>query len=99
MDKNIKKLIEYPKQGILSKDILKTEKLDVSLFCMAKESKLGEHTSTREGIIYVIEGSGIFNLEEKEIKMEPGIFIHMDKNAIHSLKVNENTSFLLILIK
>lgn len=98
MAKNIKKLIEYPKEGIFSKDIIKNKKLDISLFCMAKGSKLGEHTSAKQGMVCVIEGSGIFNLEGKEIKMEPGTFIHMDKDAVHSLKANENTSFLLILL-
>lgn len=97
MNKNIKNLIEYPKQGILSKGILKNEKLDAGLFCMAKNSEIGEHTSTKQGIIYVLEGSGIFNLEGKGIVMKPGIFIFMRENAVHSLIARENTSFLLLL--
>jgi len=99
MSKNIKKLIEYPKQGILSKEILKNEKLDVSLFCMASGTEIGEHTSTKKGLIYVLEGKGVFNLEGKDIKMKPGIFILMNENARHSLKAEENTAFLLILAK
>ena len=54
MSKNIKKLIEYPKQGILSKEILKNEKLDVSLFCMASGTEIGEHTSTKKSFIYFL---------------------------------------------
>lgn len=99
MDKNIKKLIEYPKQGILSKEILSKENLDVSLFCMCKGEEIDEHTSTKKGVIYVLEGKGIFNLEGKDIKMQEGVFISMEENAVHSLKAEENTAFLLILVK
>ena len=64
---------------------------------MAKGAELGKHTSTKEGFIYVVEGKGIFNLEGKKIKMLPGVFIHMNNNAVHSLKAEKNTSFILSL--
>ncbi|MFA6973701.1 MAG: cupin domain-containing protein [Parcubacteria group bacterium] len=95
--KNLQEMIEYPSDGILSKDILKNEKFDATLFIMAKGADLSEHTSTRAGIVHVIDGKGIFNLEDEAIKMRPGVFIHMGKNAIHSLRAEENTAFVLIL--
>lgn len=99
MNKDIKKLIEYPKQGILSKEIIKSEKIDVTLFCMAAGTEISEHTSTKQGFVYVVEGRGIFNLEGKNIKMLPGVFIFMKENAVHSLKAEEETAFLLALLK
>ena len=95
MKKNIKQMIEYPKEGILSKDIIKTNKADIGLFCMAKGTEMSEHTSKKQGFIQVIEGKGIFNLEGKEIEMKPEVFIFMKENAVHSLKAEENTSFIL----
>ena len=47
----IKELIEYPKSGILSKELAKTAKNNITLFCMAKGTELSEHTSTKEGFI------------------------------------------------
>ena len=99
MDKKINKLIEYPKKGILSKDIVKNDKLNITLFCMAKGTEMSEHTSTKQGFVYIIEGNGLFNLEGKNITMSSGVFIYMKKNAIHSLKTNENTSFILVLTR
>ncbi len=99
MNKDIRKLIEYSKKGITSKEIIKNGKVSVDLFCMAAGTEMSKHTSTKQGIIYVVEGNGIFNLEGKKIKMAPGILINMNKNAVHSLKARENTSFLLTLIK
>ncbi|MFC2143690.1 cupin domain-containing protein [Candidatus Aenigmatarchaeota archaeon] len=66
---------------------------------MAKGTEISEHTSTKQGFIYVIEGDGIFNLEGKDIQMSSGVFIHMKENAVHSLQANENTSFILVLTK
>ena len=98
MTKNIKEMIEYPKEGVLSKVIIKDKKLNATLFCMAKDTDISEHTSTKSGFIYVVEGNGIFNLEGKDIKMIEGVSIFMKEDAVHSLKAKENTSFMLILI-
>ncbi len=95
--KNVNNLIDYSEGGILSKDLFKDQSKDLSLFCMAKGTKISDHTSTKSGFVYVLEGKGVFNLEGKDIKMLPGVLIHMEANAIHSLKAEENTSFILIL--
>ena len=98
MERKIKNMIEYPKEGILSKELTKNEKLDVCLFCMAKGTEIGEHTSTKQGFVYVIEGKGILNLEGEDVEMVPGNYIFMKENAKHSLKSEENTSFILSLV-
>ncbi|MBU1164207.1 cupin domain-containing protein [Patescibacteria group bacterium] len=95
--KNVKKLIEYPKEGILSKVISSVDNVEVTLFSMAAGTDMSEHTSAKTGIIYVIEGKGVFNLKGEDIIMEPGVMISMPKNAVHSLKAEINTTFLLIL--
>ena len=94
---NIKKIIEYSRAGIISKELVKTEKSNITLFCMAKGTEMSEHTSTKEGFVFVLEGSGVFTIEGKDIKMIPSTFIFMKKNAIHALRVEENTSFILSL--
>jgi nitric oxide dioxygenase len=65
---------------------------------MAKDTEMDEHTSTKQGFVYILEGEGIFTLEGKKIKMIPGEIIFMDNNAKHSLKAEENTAFLLSLV-
>jgi len=99
MQKDLKRLIGYPKDGILSKSVIKSDKLDVTLFCLAKGSEITDHTSTREGFIYVVEGEGTFNLAGEEIAMIPGKFIYLSKNIVHSLSVKSDLTFLLSLCK
>lgn len=94
---NIREMIEYPKEGILSKELVKTKKADITLFCMANGTEMSEHTSTKQAFIYVVDGKGIFNLEGKDIEMKEGVFIFMKENAVHSLKAEKNTAFILSL--
>ncbi|MEK6892788.1 MAG: cupin domain-containing protein [Nanoarchaeota archaeon] len=95
---SIKDIIEYPREGILSKSIFKEDGLDVTLFCMAAGTKISSHTSTKKGFVYVLEGKGNFYLGARDIEMKSNIFIPMKENAIHSLKVEKDTSFILVLI-
>ena len=97
--KNIKDMIEYPTEGVLSKSLVKNDQMDVSLFCMAKGTEIGNHTSTKQGYVHVVEGNGIFNLEGEDIEMKEAQFIFMKENAVHSLSAKENTAFVLSLIK
>ena len=98
MIKKLSELVEYPQKGILSKDVVKSDKLNVTLFCMAQGTEISEHTSTKQGFVYVIEGKGNFNLEGEDILMAGGVFIYMKENSIHSLRADENSSFILALV-
>lgn len=100
MEKNYQDLykeIEYPRNGVLSKVAVKSDNLDSTLFCMARDSEISEHTSTKNGLVLIMEGEGIFNLEGEDIIMKPGVLIYMRKNAVHCLRAIKNTSFLLVL--
>ena len=95
--KNVYKLIAYPSGGILSKVLSKSGSGSITLFCMAKGTEISEHTSTRQGLVLVLEGRGTFNLKGEDIAMAPGVAIFMERNAVHWLKAWENTAYLLML--
>jgi quercetin dioxygenase-like cupin family protein len=95
---DLKDSISYSAGGVISKVIIKSSRLNVTLFCMAKGTDIGEHTSTKEGTVHVIEGSGTFTLSGESIAMESGKLIHMKANQVHSIAAEKDTSFLLTLI-
>jgi quercetin dioxygenase-like cupin family protein len=92
---NIKEMIAYSEGGIMSKQLMTLP--NVTLFSMAAGTEISEHTTTKQGFVYVIEGDGVFNLAGKDVEMKEGVFISLQKNIIHSLKAVGNTSFLLSL--
>jgi nitric oxide dioxygenase len=95
--KDLEKMMEFPREGVFSKVLVKTDISNHTLMCLAKGSDISEHTSTREAAVTVLKGRGIFVLNGKKIKMKPGVFIFMPKNAPHSLSADENLAILLSL--
>ncbi|MDP3763464.1 MAG: cupin domain-containing protein, partial [bacterium] len=72
--KNLDKLMEFPKEGIFSTVLARGEISNHTLMCMRKGTDISEHTSTREGVVTVLKGKGMFVLNGKPIKMNPGVF-------------------------
>lgn len=90
-------LIEYSTTGINSKVLLKDNNSQYSLFCLAAGTDIDEHTSTRNAVMTVIEGTGNLNLEGKDIALNPGVFVFMAANAPHAVQAKENLAFTLVL--
>ena len=90
-------LIEYPTSGILSQVLLKDNNSQYSLFCLAAGTEIDEHTSTRNAVVTVVEGTGNLNLEGKDIALAPGVFVFMPANAPHALQAKDNLAFVLTL--
>jgi nitric oxide dioxygenase len=97
--KNLFEIMEFPKEGVFSTVVAKGESSNHTLMCLAKGTAISEHTSTMEGSVTVMKGKGTFVLKGAKIRMEPGVFIFMPKNAPHSISADENLAFLLSLSK
>ena len=89
--------IEYPQSGVLSKVILKDDACQYSLFCLAADTEISEHTSTRNATIHLVEGTGTLTLNGETIQLEPGVFVFMPANAPHALEATSNLAFILTL--
>ncbi|AFZ55275.1 cupin domain-containing protein [Cyanobacterium aponinum FACHB-4101] len=94
---NLSEHIEYPSEGILSKVLLKDKNCQYTLFCLAKNTEISEHTSSRNATVHVIEGEGVLILEGEKIILTKGVFVVMPSNAPHALQATENLCFLLTL--
>lgn len=93
----LKDKIEYAETGVLSKVLLKVPYCQYTLFCLAAQTDIAEHTSTRNAVVSVIEGQGTLTLEGQDIPLKSGVFVLMPANAPHALKAETNLAFLLTL--
>jgi len=93
----LREQLEYPHTGVLSKVLLKDQACQYTLFCLAANTEISEHTSTRNATINVIEGQGLLTLLGQDIALKPGVFVFMPANAPHALKSEGNLAFLLTL--
>ncbi|MCC5648777.1 cupin domain-containing protein [Nostoc sp. XA013] len=93
----LREQIQYPRAGVISKVLLKDNACQYTLFCLAANTDISEHTSTRNATINVIEGRGLLTLSGENIALKSGVFVFMPANAPHALKSEENMAFLLTL--
>ena len=89
--------LRYPESGVLSKVIWKNEICQYSLFCLAANTEISEHTSTRNATVQVLVGTGTLTLNGETIALVPGVFIFMAANAPHALAATSDLAFVLTL--
>ncbi|HBV57745.1 MAG TPA: cupin domain-containing protein [Candidatus Magasanikbacteria bacterium] len=95
--KQIIKEIEYQSDSIISKVLLQSEKLNLTLFAMAAGQEFSPHTTTREVIVHILEGKGDFMLGDVWHKFGPGDYFYMPEKLLHAIKAKSNFKFLLYL--
>lgn len=86
--------IEYGDKGMFRKRLVKDEKRQAMLICLHAGIQIPEHTSSYSGFITVIQGRGIFRLAGQEVVLEPGVFIELPANTLHSLSATEDLAML-----
>jgi nitric oxide dioxygenase len=95
--KDLNQLMQFPKEGIYSTVLAKSENYNYTLMCLAKGSDIDTHTSTKNGCVQVLKGKGTFKLFDQDIAIKPGVFIFMPANSPHSLKAEEDLAILICL--
>jgi quercetin dioxygenase-like cupin family protein len=94
---NLHDQLDYADSGVLSKVIWKDEVCQYSLFCLAANTEISEHTSTRNATVQVVEGSGTLTLNGEVLSLTPGVFVFMAANSPHALAADSNLAFVLTL--
>jgi nitric oxide dioxygenase len=96
---SLEDMIEFARDGIVSKIVVRTSGKEVSLFCMSSGQSISTHRSGFPAIIHVIRGTGEVTLEEKKYHAQPNTLFYMPTNLPHSVQASDNLVFLLTLFK
>ena len=92
-------LPEITADTVISRNLHKDSKMDVTLFGFAAGQELTEHRSPYAAIIQIIQGEAHITLDKEEVKAEAGSWIFMPPNLPHSLRTTSKMVMLLTLIK
>jgi nitric oxide dioxygenase len=96
---DLESMTEFPRDGIVSKTVLKTTGKDITLFCMSTGQLMSSHTSSYPAIIHVLNGKGEVTLAKKKHEAKPNAWFYMPADLPHAIKSIENLVFLLTLFK
>ena len=90
-------LVEFPKEGILSKTIHESASGEADLFMLPKGGKISGHTSSRDASVMILRGEGQFMLGDTWHDVRAGDWFFMEAGLVHALSAKEDLAFLLTL--
>ena len=91
--------INYADQAVVSKQILKQQKGNITLFAFDKDQELTEHKTPFDALVTIIDGKANIIIDGKANILEAGESIIMPANIAHALKSVEKFKMVLTMIK
>ena len=95
----LKKLIEYSKDSIVSRTIAESKAGSLTVFAFDKGQWLSEHSAPFDAIVQVIDGNGEFIMGNSPVKVPAGQIIIMPANVPHAVRAVKKFKMLLTMIK
>ena len=92
-------LIDYQDNSIVSKEILKKDKGNVTLFAFDKRQGLSEHTAPFDALVYILDGKVEIVISGETHIVATGEMIIMPANKPHALNAVDCSKILLVMIK
>ncbi len=85
-------------ESILSRSLLKSDKLQATLFGIAPGQELTEHTSSHPAIMHFLDGEAEITLGSEHKTVQAGSWAFMQPNLPHSLKAITPVTMLLLMV-
>lgn len=96
---NLSDLVEYQKESVVSKTLIKKEKGTITVFAFDKDQGLSEHTAPFDALVQVLDGKADILLDGSSNVVSEGEMIIMPANVPHALKAIEKFKMMLVMIK
>lgn len=96
---DLKKLIEYSKDSIVSRTIAESKAGTLTVFAFDKGQGLSEHSAPFDAIVQVIDGNGEFTIGGNPVKVSAEQIIIMPANVPHAVRAVKKFKMLLTMIK
>ena len=81
---NLRAEVTVPPDGILSRILYKSDRLNVTLFGFDAGQELSEHTAAWPAILEILDGEAELTLGDETRVVGPGAWIHMPARLPHS---------------
>lgn len=89
----------YADNGIVSRTLLSTPAVRMTLFAFADGQELTEHASTRHAVVQILSGQCEFTLCGKVHSLVAGDLLYMPPSAPHAVRATGPFSMLLTLTR
>jgi quercetin dioxygenase-like cupin family protein len=96
---NLKNLIEYQTDSVVSRTIIDKQAGTITLFAFDEAQGLSEHTAPYDALVHIIEGEAEVTINNKPLKLKQGELTIMPANEPHALTAVTKFKMLLVMIR
>ena len=96
---NMATMIEYSAGGVISKQVLKNNMGNITLFSFDKGQGLSEHTAPFDAMVEIIDGEAEITIGGNPLILTVGQSVIMPANISHALHAKQQFKMLLTMIK
>jgi quercetin dioxygenase-like cupin family protein len=92
-------LVSYQDASVVSRQIIKADAGNVTLFAFDAGQELSEHTAPYDALVHVLEGQAEIRIGGQPFVLQSGGAIVMPANVPHALKATARFKMLLTMIR
>lgn len=96
---NMSEMIEYSTGGVISKQVLKNEAGNITLFSFDEGQGLSEHSAPFDAVVEILDGEAKITIGGKPLILKKGETVIMPANIPHALYAIKQFKMLLTMIK
>jgi len=96
---NLAKIIEYQEGSVVSKELLKSNSDNITLFAFDEGQGLSEHSAPFDAFVYIVDGEAEVTISGNVHLLRTGEIIIMPADEPHSLKAIKRFKMLLVMIR
>jgi len=92
-------MIAYQDAAVVSRQIIKTEGGNITLFAFDQAQGLSEHTAPFDALVHILEGQAQVSISGRSFALQAGDAVIMPANEPHALKATQKFKMLLTMIR
>ncbi|PKM94515.1 MAG: cupin domain-containing protein [Firmicutes bacterium HGW-Firmicutes-1] len=91
-------LVTYNEGQVVSKTLVQNKTISITLFAFDQNEEIGEHVTSGDAMVYVLDGMTEITIGEELFKVKKGETIVMPAGIPHALFAREKFKMLLIIV-
>ncbi|HSQ39743.1 MAG TPA: cupin domain-containing protein [Anaerolineales bacterium] len=96
---NLAEMVSYQTGSVVSRQIIKADAGNVTLFAFDADQELSEHTAPFDALVHVVEGEAEILISGNSFHLKTGEAIVMPANEPHAVKAIGQFKMLLTMIR
>lgn len=97
--RDVKELLAYQEGSVVSRQLIKKDKGNVTLFAFDRGEGLSEHTAPFDALVLVLDGEAEVVIDGAAHRVEQGQMIVMPADHPHELRALQRFKMMLVMIR